>query len=169
MALAFGPIVSGPYTATWNSVAVGFTVEGYRLSVNFLKEFIDQTDLFGRTMIESIHQGANAQLQYDSRCYDAGNLGPAFPYGGIGIIMSTTKPIGYGDRTHANAFVLTATANTPAAAAPATLTASKAHIRPDYPIELLFDSKARIVPIQLSLYPFEDGSAAGTMRHLSVT
>lgn len=168
MALAFGPIVSGPYTATWNSVAVGFTVEGYQLTVNFLKQMIDQTDLYGRTMIDTIHQGANARLRYDSRCYDAGNLGPAFPYGGIGIVMSAAKPVGYNDRVHAQALVLTSTANTPAAAAPVTLTAGKSHIAPDYPIELLFDSKARQIPVQLQLIPYE-AVAANTLIHFSTT
>lgn len=168
MALVFGPIVSGPYTATWNSVAVGFTVEGYQLTVNFLKQMIDQTDLYGRTMIDTIHQGANARIRYDSRVYDSGNLGPAFPYGAIGKIMTSTKPVGYNDRAHANAFVLTSTANTPAAAAPATLTAAKSHIAPDYPIELLFDSKSRQIPIQLQLIPYE-GATTGDLIHFSTT
>lgn len=169
MALVFGPIVSGAYTATWNSVAVGFTIEGYQLAVRFLKQMIDRTDIYGMTMIDGIHQGANCSARYESRVYDAGNTGPAFPYGGVGIVASTTKPIGYNDRAHAQAFVMTSTANTPAAAAPATLTAAKTLMAENFPIELLFDSQARKIPVQLNLLPVESGTAAGTLIHFVTT
>lgn len=169
MALDFGPVKAGPYTGTWNSVAIGFTIEGYQLATRFLKQMIDRTDLYGNTMIDSIHQGANTTIRYDSRNYDAGNLGPAFPYGGLGIVMSTTKPVGYNDRAHAQALVLTSTANTPAAAAPATLTASKTTLSENFPVEMLFDSTARKIPVQMNLIPYESGSSAGTLIHYSTT
>lgn len=169
MALEFGPIVSGPYTGTWNSVAIGFTIEGFQLSTRFLKQMIDRTDIYGMTMIDGIHQGANCTVRYESRVYNAGNIGPAFPYGGIGVVLSTTKPAGYNDRAHAQALVLTSTANTPAASAPATLTASKSTLSENFPVELLFDSQARKIPVQLNLLPYESGSSAGTLIHFSTT
>lgn len=50
--------------------------------------------------------------------------------------------------------VLTATPNTPAAAAPASLTATASILAPNFDARLLFDSRLREVPVRLQLLPF---------------
>jgi hypothetical protein len=168
MALNFGPVKSGPYTGVFNSVDLGFTIEGYRYAVRFLKQLIDRTDLYGMTLIDSVHQGANAQLSYRSRTYDAAANGPVSPYGAY-VVSNAANPIGSNDRSKSKPIVLTSTANTPAAAAPATWTSLNAILSENFPVETLFDSQAREVPVQLNLLPYEHPSTAGTMVHATVT
>ena len=168
MAISFGPIVAGAYRGTYNAVALGFTVEGYRYGVEWLAETINQTDLFGQTMIDMVYLGANAQLSYRSRTYSAADIAPATPWGPLGQIASPALPISRLARNAAKPFVLTAVANTPAAAAPATLTAALAILAPNSRVELLFDSKAREIPVTLNLLPYESATA-DTMVHATST
>lgn len=160
MAITFGPIVAGPYTFSWNSVAGPFTMSGYKLGVEWKAELINQSDIFGDTLFDAIQRGADVQLSYESRVYAAGATGPFWPYAGgvMGQIYTTAVPLSTNIRSLAQALVLTAVANTPAAAAPASLTASKAILAPNFRGELLFDSKARSVPVTLQLLPYEGTS-----------
>lgn len=164
MAIAFGPIIAGSYTATYNAVALGFTIEGYRYGVEWLGETLNQSDAFGMTTFDMVYLGQNAQISYRSRTYSANDLGPATPWGPLGQVASLALPISRLARTNAKPFVLTATANTPAASAPATLTAALSILAPNSRVDLLFDCKAREIPVTLNLIPYE-GTVAGTLIH----
>lgn len=158
MALDFGTIIAGPYTGTYNAVDVGFTLDGFKYSNDYAAEMINQTDLFGEMLIDMIYRGGNARLSYTSRSYKAGSIGPFWPWGALYTMFTTAAPIARTARSVAQAFVLTSVANTPAAATPATLTATKAILAPNTQGELLFDSKIRQVPVSLLLLPYEGAS-----------
>lgn len=181
MAINFGPIVAGPYTGTYNSVDVGFTRDGFKYGVEWMGEVQNQSDIFGDTIFDIIYRGANAQLTFTSKTFKAGSLAPFWPWGSgvsgvlFSQIYSDTAPIGRSARALAAAMVLTTVANTPAdlatALSPASvqldaLTASKAFLAPNQRSEILFDAKAREVPIVLTLFPYEH-STSGTLIHAS--
>ena len=168
MAITFGPIIAGPYTGTYNSQAVGFTIEGFRWGQEMLAEMIDKTDLFAKTIIDSIYQGMNARISYKSRVYDANNVAPISPWGALGVVYTAAAPIARSARAVAKAFVLTAVAATPAAAAPASLTANLSLLANGTNTELLFDSSAREIPVSLQLYPYE-GAVNGTLCNAVLT
>jgi hypothetical protein len=73
-------------------------------------------------------------------------------------MVVATNPIGIRASDVASAVVLTSTPNTPAATAPATLTATYAILAPGQQSTLLFNSKLRRVPIFLQLLPYTSGS-----------
>lgn len=146
-------MVAGAYTGTYNAVAVGFTQKGFELSQSFKTELIDETDLYGQTVIDAVYRGGEAFLQFESRTYKAGATAPFAPWGALGVISTTAAPIGRLATDVAQATVLTAVANTPAAAAPASLTAPKALLAENFDGKLLFDSRLRNVPVRLRLYP----------------
>lgn len=168
MAINFGPIIAGPYLGSYNAVNLGFTVEGYRYSYEWFAENIEQSDLYGRTLIDMIFLGGNASISYRSRTYSAADLGPPSPWGPLGVLFTAARPISQTARSAAKAFILTATANTPAAATPATLTAALAILAPQSRVELLFDSKSREVPVTLNLLPYES-AVDGTAVHCTST
>lgn len=157
MAIDFGEgtLIAGPYTATYNAVDVGFTLDGFRYSHEYAAEMINQSDLYGEMLIDLIYRGGNARINYTSRTYKAGSVSPFWPWGSLYTMFTAAAPIARTGRSAAKAFVLTAVANTPAAATPATLTAAKAILAPNSGGELLFDSKVRNVPVQLLLLPYE--------------
>jgi len=146
---------------------VGITRTGYELQFNAKMEAIDETDLYGLTLIELIHRGIDAAIQWAAREYKAGSTGPAWPWGGgtLGKVFSSAVPCGVLASDTAQALVLTSTASTPAAAAPATLTASKAILAPNFNVNLLFDSRLREVPVRMQLLPY---SSSGTV-HFTTT
>jgi len=129
-------------------------------------EDIGETDAWGQTVIDGIWRGGNCFLQFVSTAYKAGSLGAFWPWGGqlagagaLGILVDDSiaapnkLPIGTLATNHALPLVLTAAAGTPAAATPATLTATKALLAKNNNGRLLFNSKLRDVPVRLRLYP----------------
>lgn len=166
MAISWGPIIAGAYTGTYNSVDVGFTLDGFRYGVDWKAEMINQSDLFGDTLIDMVYRGGDAQMTFTSRTFKAGALTPFWPWGqavsAIGQIFSDALPIGRMARDVAAALVLTGKAATPAVdSTPSldSLTASKAILAPNTRGELLFDSKARNVPMVLQLLPYESATS----------
>lgn len=168
MAITFGPIIAGPYTASYNSLAVGFTIDGFRWSQKMEQEVINETDLFASTIIDTIYRGMNARMSYRSRVYNANNIAPISPWGALGVVFTAAAPIARNARSVAKAFVLTSVAATPAAAAPASLAANLSLLAEGTDTELLFDSKAREVPVVLQLYPYES-NVDGTLVNAILT
>jgi hypothetical protein len=163
MAIDFGTLIAGPYTGTYNSVDVGFTLDGFRYQQEYAAEVINQTDLFGEMIIDMVYRGGNAKLTYTSRSYKAGSISPFWPWGNLYTMFTSAAPIARLARNEAKAFVLTSTPNTPAAASPATFTASKSILAPGSGGELLFDSKVRNVPVTLQLLPYENGTGTAVV------
>lgn len=153
--MSLGTFIAGRYSATFNAVDVGMSDQGFELEFRFKQEEIAESDLFGLSTIDMILRGADALLRASLKEYKTGSIAALWPIGGgtLGKIASTAVPIGILASGMAQALVLTSTANTPAAAAPATLTASKACLAPNYNPKILFDSRLRRVPIEMILLP----------------
>lgn len=158
--------IAGHYNATYNAVGVGYTEAGFELEQTLKQEVVDESDAYGGSTIDYVYRGGDCFLQWDAKVYKAGSYAPFWPWGTLGVMATSAAPIGRLASLVAQAMVLTATANTPAAASPATLTASKAILAPNFNGRLLYNSKLRRVPARLQLLPSE---AAGTITWFAQT
>lgn len=149
-------LLAGQYTVTWNSVSLGI-MEGDQgvptISQQTAAEMVGNTDAYGKSNIDGIYQGANWFAQFTCMEYRAGSIAAFWPYGTLGV-MGTIGRLLY---SLSAALVLTAIAGTPAAATPATLTASRAILAPGYNTQLLFGPTLRKVPIRQMLFPYSSG------------
>lgn len=154
--MALGTFIAGQYTGTYNAVGVGMTRQGWNLSQTSKAELMDETDAFGGSIIDWVYRGGDVFMDVEFREWKAGSMTPIWPYAAIGILSSAALPIGRLASDVAQALILTALANTPAAvgAAYATLTASKAILAPNFDVRILFDSRFRSVPIRMQLLPY---------------
>lgn len=164
--MALDTFVAGRYSGTYNAVDVGITDDGYTLQQDLSVEAIDESDAYGGTLIDFIYRGGNAFLRFMSKAYKAGSISPLWPYGALGVGATAAAPIGRLASAIAAAMVLTSTANTPAAAAPASLTGPGSILAPNFSWELLYNSKLRRVPVRLQLLPYLD---TGTLRWFALT
>ena len=155
--MPLGTFIAGAYTGTYNAVAVGLTKEGFRLRFQFLKRLIDRSDQYGDTILDAVYRGCNVNLTLQAIEYKAGVTGPAFPYAALGVL----GVIGRLDSNIAQAVVLTSTAGTPAAAAPASWTGSKCILGENNNVEWVYDSSNRETPIGFRVYPYD---ATGTVK-----
>lgn len=152
--MALGTFVAGRYSATYSGADVGVTKDpGYELQQTSKVELIDDTDAWAKSIIDWVYQGGDVFLQFTSREYKAGSIAAFWPYGSMGVMSTAAAPIGRLASAIAGNIVLTATANTPAAAAPASLTGSLVLLAPNFDARLLYYPKLREVPIRLSLLP----------------
>ena len=149
------PFIAGRYSGTWNSVALGITKTGFELEFTFHFEDIDETDAYAQSLIDAIYRGARCHINAQLIEYKAGSISMLWPVGGgtLGKIMSAAKPVGILASDQAQALVLTSTANTPAAAAPTSLTASKTWIPNNFNPRVALDSKLRQFPMRLMMLP----------------
>lgn len=157
--MAMETFVAGAYGGTYNAVGVGITGGGFEYEQTMKQEVIDESDVHGGTTMDYIYRGGDAYLSFECLGYKAGSTTPFWPWGGgsIHVGSTTAAPIGRLASATAQAFVLTATANTPAAAAPATHTGPNAILAPNFNGKLLFHSKLRKVPIRLQYLPYVSG------------
>lgn len=142
-------VIGGRYSGTYNSSNVGITETGYELQQSWEAELIDETDAYGQSIVDAFYRGGNCYLQFQSKEYAAG-IAPFWPWATMGA-MGT---IGRLASAIAAAMVLTNTAGTPAAGSPATLTGGSSILAPNFPGSLLYNSKARNVPVRLLLLPY---------------
>ncbi len=160
--------MAGRFSCTYDPVAagvaaadVGLMEDGYEISVNHSKELINQTDGYGDTTIDGIYRGmGNVFIQSTALEWKAGMLNALFPYGATNLAASgaTFLPlgvIGQLDSAVSGILIFTATAGTPAAAAPATMTATYAIIGEDA-IRWTLTSKLRKTPIRWRILPYLD-------------
>lgn len=161
--MALGTFIAGRYSSTWNSVAMGIMENGYDVSYDPKQELINRSDQYGDTLLDMVYRGGDWSMQCDTLEWMAGVTGPAFPFGTALGVLGT---IGRLCSDIAAALVLTATAGTPAAAAPATLTASKAILAANANPRIILNSVLRKVPIRFTFLPYD---AAGTIKHIVLT
>lgn len=160
--MALGTFIAGRYAGSYGGQDTGMTRQGYELEVQPKEEVINESDLYGLSTIDWIERGADWFLQFESKEYKAGSLAAFLQrWGGaanMGVISTPALPLGRLASASAQPMVLTATAGTPAAATPASLTASLAQLAPGYNPKILFDSRLRHVPIRLQLLPYPSSS-----------
>lgn len=155
--MVLGELLAGAYAATYtvpsgSPAAVGITRDGYRPTLAILEEDVRQSDQFGRTLIETFYQGARCGLSCTFLEWNVPVLNMLFPYGsllntGAGkfIVSNTANPIGRRGSDVAGSLILTATANTPAAAKPATVTYGKIKPVNDRDMEWSYNSTHRVM------------------------
>lgn len=152
-------LVVGPYTATWNSVALGVQEGDAGLpTLEFASsvEPVANTSAYGKTTIDEVYQGVNPTIGMTLIEYKTGPIGAFWPYhatlwriGTIGVLLYTLS----------QALVLTAVAGTSAAASPATWTANKAILLPGFAVRLAYGPTLRKVPLRFRVYPFDSSGA----------
>lgn len=137
---------------------VGLMKEGYKLSWQYAKKLLDESDAYGEMVIDGIYRGISnlfiegVGLEYKAGILNALNPYSAFaPTGNSGISPGTISVL---DTDTAGILIMTAASSTPAAAAPTTLTATYAILAENFNIDLLFDSRLREVPFRFRIYPY---------------
>jgi hypothetical protein len=147
--MALDTFVAGSYLHTYNGASTGLSEDGYALDQELPQEEV-KGDYYGESVIDTITRGGNTFLQFDSLAYKAGSLAAMYPFAGLGI-MGLPGLLG---SDQAAPSVLGATAGTPAANAPASLSASKSLIAPGHNAQLKFQTRLRKVPVRLRLLPY---------------
>ena len=164
--MALDEFIAGRYSGSYDSVDVGITSQGYDLGIESRWESIDESDAYGLSLIDGVFRGGNVTLQFESKAFKAGSIAPFWPWGALGVLYTPTAPISRLASAVASAIVLSATADTPAASSPATLTGPASILAPNNPARLLYNSKLRHVPVRLALLPTDN---TGTGTHFTTT
>ncbi len=163
--MAIATVTAGAYTSAYGGQAVtgadvGFNDEnGFELEQQTTGELVNNTDLYGETLLDFVIRGGNVFLVFASMVWDNTTLQEIFyPFDLFGVHSSAALPIGRLATTAASDIVLTAVANTPAASeGPITLTGPTAILPPNSNQRLMFSSRVRKVPCRLALLPAEAG------------
>lgn len=174
-------VIAGRYAGTYQPAAANgasgagglaanlgiLSDDGFELSWSTHAQEVRDTDAYGRTLLQTVYQGADWRLRCRCKEYASGNMNAAWPWGITGGLLTpkhgVTARLG---SDVAGAVVLTSTTGTPAAASPATLTASTAILTPATMHGLSFTSRVREVPIEWSLLPY---TATGNEVWFTVT
>lgn len=153
--------ISGRYTATWNSLALGQTADGFRISHAFMKRLING-DWMGETAQDAIIRGMEVTVEARLLEFDAAAVQTLINPYGTGYAFGNV--IGRLDvaNAYAKALVFTAVQTNPGPV-PATKTLYQTVLHEGFPVTLLKASDLREVPIRLRAYPGPTGSfEAGT-------
>lgn len=153
--MALETFAVGPYAGTWSAASLGITEGGYTITHDQKAEAIEESDLYGATMLDFIWRGANVFCDFTVLAFTKGSPVLTPFVAGLYTVWSTAKPVGTLASDNAAALVLTATANTPAATTgPATLTANKAIVAPNFSTAHLYDSRLRKLPLRMQFIPY---------------
>lgn len=157
--MALDQFVAGSASGTLASVALGLMKEGYKIQTVHKAQAIDETDGYALSTLDFIHRGQDVFVAFQCRAWKAGSKSAIVPWTGVlGKISSSSVPVGTLASSLAKTLVLTATASTPAATDPATLTAPGAFLVPGFQAEWNWDSRLRELPVRLQLLPYVSGS-----------
>lgn len=161
--MALGLFYAGPYTASYDpagvaaAVSLGITRQGYFVGVQHRMQNIDESDTYGRTLIEQIYQGTLCTLDMELLEWSLG-LRSANPFqttamatGAGNLSLGTIGTLG---TDSAGIIILTSTAGTPSAAAPATWTATFALIHEDFDLRWLYGPTHRTLPMRFRILPY---------------
>lgn len=160
MAIAGASFVAGPYTVTWDSLPLGImigdadvpTIEKTNKSVP-----IDRTDQYAHSTIDAIHMGFDCFFQMVFAEYLSGNIGTLSTGAALNPFGTHQGIIGQVGRLYSllyKSLVLTAVTGTSAATiGPATLTASKAIIAPNWNARWTFGPQHRTLPMRFQVFP----------------
>lgn len=163
--MALGSFIAGRYSGTYDSSNLGLMQAGFEMQYDHKEQEINRSDAYGDTLIDTIARGGNWSIQYEAmEAWLTGLKRAVLPYmsnlgelGTIGTLGSAA----------AKALVLTATSGTPAAASPATLTATLCKLAPNSQTRVFqMDSMLRTVPVRMILLPAD---ASGTIKHFTTT
>lgn len=147
------PIISGEYEGVYNSLALGYTQDGYRMEVTGNRKGVT-VDKFGDTEIDGVYRGVNVFVEAIFKEWDAaGMAGLWWPYHGT---VGTMGLIGRLEvyNQFVKALVLTAVAGSPAATeGPASVTGTLSVLDAEFARQVNFNNEDRSVPVRIRLYP----------------
>lgn len=151
MACLIAPI-SGAYSVAWNSLSMGKDENGLRL-ISRNHQAPVRSDYYGDSLLDLIYRGQDCTALFTSLEYNNNTLSAAWPWVNTWGYMGTVGVAACASSI-AKALVATAVAGTPAAAAPASITATEAIIAEGHNFELFFGNQLRNVPLAWSLLPY---------------
>jgi hypothetical protein len=160
-----GQILAGQYTVTWNAVPLGIMQgdEGVPSIVHRASaRMVENSDAYGDSQIGGVYRGARGR--YMSRCleYMTGTIAAMWPWGpavgDVGIVGRDIYEL-------AAPLVLTKVAGQSVNLIPATLTAAKAILAPDFDINLRYGPLVREVALEMIL--FLSGAQPGKLYTLT--
>jgi len=152
-------VIAGSYTSSLGGTNLEYTRKGWSIHLTTFGEDVDETDAYGKTLVEQIYTGANIEIEAVLRVYQAAALTAFWPWTGtFGLVSSSTFPIGRRATdvaTAIGALVLTAVTGTPAAGGGTITTATAALplLAPGFDVNLLLSSQPRDIPLRFRCYP----------------
>jgi hypothetical protein len=139
---------------------LGIMEQGYDVSWRLAGEPIAESDAYGLMFIDMVYRGlSDVFIGCDALEYKAGPLLAVSPFNAMTPTGSSVLAPGVVGRLMSNmagVLILTATAATPAASSPATLTATYSHLAENFDVSLLKNSKLKKVPIRFRVLPYLD-------------
>jgi hypothetical protein len=165
--MALLSVVAGRFSGTYDppgataAADLGVMEKGWEISCQVAKEMISETDKFGLMTVTGIYRGiSDVTIQVNAVEWTQGLLNAAFPY--APLLVSGATYLGPGviardDNDVAGVLILSSTAGTPAAARPASMTASLTILHENSPVTWALNSTVRKLPLKLRVYPFDDG------------
>ena len=151
--------ISGPYTGTFNALALGTQGDdGYELSCTLQGQDVNASDAYGQTLVEAIWRGFNWRCRLRGLEFNkTGLLSLLQMFGQSGANTTLTPQLtAIGDRwtNYAKALLLTAILGNPPTM-PQTLTATNAGFAPNSQSSFNLTSKMREVPIEMVFLPYQ--------------
>lgn len=160
--------IAGAYTGTLNpaaagAVALNYTRQGFNLNFTQKGERVEESDLYGLSLIEIVYRGAQMTVDTICKVYAAVTRDALFPWAGaFGRVYNAANPISALASVLPDALVFTAVANTPAASSPATLTCPAVSLSPDQNFNIILNSVVREVPLRWDVL-LSDTAAVGSL------
>lgn len=176
--MALGAFAAGQYTSLattpgQSAAAVGLLEVGWQLEWTLLEQALEKTDAYGRTIIETFHQGLRAFLSCVFHEWKAVELRMLTPHTNMLPIAATRMDHGIPGTQgtdQATSIVLTALAGTPSATVgPATVTITKVKQTGDTPISILMGPEKRSAPYRGLIFPYTQAGAVGGVSFWSAT
>jgi hypothetical protein len=139
---------------------IGIAEQGYEVSVRHGKEMISESDAYGLMAVDAVFRGiSDVFVQATLMEWKTASLLAALPYNAMAASGATTLSpgvIGRLDTAVAGIMIWTATTSTPAASAPATMTATYAIAAEGFDVSWSMNSKLRKLPVKWRCYAYLD-------------
>lgn len=163
-------VIAGRFSSTYtvpsgSPLDLGVTDDpGYKWSFTPEVELVKDTDAYGAQAIEGIWLAfSDVSVDFVSKEYKAAPVNAITPFATFAPTGAQTFAPGLVGRRAtdlAGSLIFTATASTPAAATPATMTFTYAFLHEGHRPEIIFGPRHRKVPIRFRIYPYNNSGAA---------
>ena len=162
--------IAGAYTGTLNPAGAGasalnYTRQGFNLNFTQKGEKLEESDIFGMSLIEIVGRGCQMTIDCVCKIYAAVTRDALFPWSGptgFGRVYNAANPIGKLASSALDALIFTSVAGTSAAASPATLTAPSVKLSPDNNSAIILNSTIRDVPLRWDVL-LTDSAGVGSL------
>ncbi len=159
--------IAGAYTGTYSGNPLNYTQRGYTLHFTQHGQKINETDLYGRSLVEIVYLGASMTIETVCKVYGSAVVSALWGWEStFGNVYSGLFPISSLASQQGAPLVLTSVAGTPAASSPATFTAGLCIVSPDQDLSLVFNSESRDVPLRFDVL-LVDVASTGSLFSVS--